>query len=243
MIAGVRARATDLSQATLLSDLAKAGIDHVNVLYLSSRAAVHDALAGAGDHDRALAVLARTGELEVCPVAEIGLTGPTLATMEETLPDLAARGATNAGFYAVATALPRGERPEGPVPAEALPQAADAVEESADWSRVRFLWYPPLEFDPSRPLADQVRGGPRCSGDTAVRVEPDGAVYPARGPRRPGGNLLTDDWAAIFRHEVFRNYRRHLASDTHCGACPGLAICAASCPRDPAGWARWSTEG
>jgi hypothetical protein len=26
-------------------------------------------------------------------------------------------------------------------------------------------------------------------------------------------------------------------SDTHCGQCPGLAICAADCPRAPAGWA------
>ena len=87
------------------------------------------------------------------------------------------------------------------------------------------------------PLGEQVCRGPRCGGDTAVRVEPDGAVIPARGPYASAGNLLEDDWETIERSEVFQRYRRRVESDTHCDECPGLAICAADCPREPAGWA------
>jgi len=44
-----------------------------------------------------------------------------------------------------------------------------------------------------------VRQGPRCSSDVAIRVEPDGAVIPPRGPRRVAGNLLSDHWPAIWQ--------------------------------------------
>ena len=91
-------------------------------------------------------------------------------------------------------------------------------------------------------LAEQVCRGPRCSGDTAIRVEPDGSVFPARGPFRAAGNLIEDDWESIEQSDVFTSYRQRVESDTHCDQCPGLAICAADCPREPAGWAEAERE-
>ena len=85
--------------------------------------------------------------------------------------------------------------------------------------------------------ASRCAAGRAASGDTAIRVEPDGSVIPARGPVQPAGNLITDDWEAIEQSDVYQRYRRRVESDTHCDQCPGLAICAADCPRDPAGWA------
>ena len=235
MIAGVRGRGTDLVQGTLIKDLAQAGVDHVDVLYLSDSPEVHDALAGTGDHQNALETLDAVHQNEVCPVAEVPLVESSLETIEETLDALAGRGIHNAAFFAVATAErgPSG----GALAAGALLQAARLVEESAEEAEVRYLWYPPVQFDPTRTLAEQVRGGPRCSGDSAVRVEPDGSVIPARGPYRPGGNLFSEDWETIRRSEVFKSYRQRVETDTHCDDCPGLAICAADCPRNPAGWA------
>jgi radical SAM protein with 4Fe4S-binding SPASM domain len=99
-----------------------------------------------------------------------------------------------------------------------------------------------VQFRRGETLAEQVCRGPRCSGDHAVRVEPDGKVFPARGPCRAAGNLLSDDWETIREHEVFRSYRRRVENDTHCDDCPGLAICAADCPRNPAGWAQGGGE-
>jgi len=229
MISGVRARGTDLRQGTLIRDLAQAGVDHVDVLYLSASPEVHDAVAGSGDHRNALEVLDAVRENEVCPVAEVPLVESTLETIEETLEALAGRGIRNAAFFALATA---GRETSGGVV-----QAARLVEESAEEADVRYLWYPPLEFNPEKTLAEQVRGGPRCSGDSAVRVESDGSVLPARGPYRSAGNLLSDDWQEIRQSDVFRSYRQRVETDTHCDACPGLAICAADCPRNPAGWA------
>lgn len=235
LIAGVRARGTDLAEGSLVKDLAQAGVDHVDVLYLSAQSEVHDALAGAGDHQKAVRALAAVHENEVCPVAEVALVESTSEGIEETVESLAAQGITNAGFFAVAMA--QGKAPGGALRADELIQVARLVEESAEESDVRYLWYPPLRFHLGGSLAREIRHGPRCGGDHAVRVEPDGSVIPARGPYRSAGNLLKDRWEKIHRGRPFRNYRARVETDTHCDDCPGLAICAADCPRNPAGWA------
>jgi radical SAM protein with 4Fe4S-binding SPASM domain len=235
LIAGVRGRGTVLRQGSLIRDLAQAGADHLNILYLSARPAVHDALAGNGDHANAVEALAEAQENEVCPVAEVALVESTLDGIEETLEALAAAGISNACFFAIAMA--KGKSSGGAIRADELVQAARLIEESAEESDVRYLWYPPVRFHLGSVLPRQVRRGPRSSGDHAVRVEPDGSVIPARGPYRPAGNLLKEKWKKIHRHEVFRKYRRRVETDTHCDDCPGLAICAADCPRNPEGWA------
>jgi len=235
LIAGVRGRGTDLMQGSLIDDLATAGADHVDILYLAAEARVHDALAGRDDHDNAVRAMARVAEKEVCPVAETTLVASTLEMIEETLDALAAAGITNASFFAVATT--EEQSPAGPLRPEELIQAAGLVEESAEEADLRLLWYPPVRFDPAKTLAEQVCRGPRTSGDSAIRVQPDGSVIPARGPAKSAGNLLSDAWETIHESDAMRAYRRRVETDTHCDECPGLAICAADCPRNPAGWA------
>jgi radical SAM protein with 4Fe4S-binding SPASM domain len=235
LIAGVRGRATELAPGRLIEDLAAAGADHVDVLYLSSEREVHDALAGQGDHPRALEILARVREAEVCPVADVALLRSTVDTIEGTLAQLAGEGYGSVSLFALATTEPA-EGGEALSPDE-LVQAATLIETLAEEHDLRCLWYPPVRFDPGRPLAEQVRRGPRCSGDASMLVMPDGSVIPARGPFRTAGNLLTDDWPAIHGHEIYLAYRQRVETDTHCDRCPGLAICAADCPRNPAGWA------
>lgn len=235
MIAGVRARGNDLCRGTLLADLVTVGIDHVNVLYLSAQAEIHNALAGTDDHARAVTILTRSCELEVCPVAEVPLIQTTLEGMSPMLQSLVGYGVSNAAFFALATAgpVPAG----GPLEPDAVVHAAAVVEESADALDLRFVWYPAVEHNPAEDLGRQIRRGPRCSGDASIRVEADGSVFAARGPRVAGGNLLTDSWEKIVVSEAFQNYRRRLACDTRCEHCPGLVTCAADCPRNPLSWA------
>jgi len=232
MIAGVRIRGTELARGSLLADLAAAGADHVDVLYLSHEPAMHDALAGEADHAVATRVLAELRQRDVCAVAQMALVQANLESTDETIRSLAGGGVTNATIFAIAATA----KLEGPLWAGALTQAAALVEESAERHDLRLLWYPPVRFDASLPLAEQIRRGPRASGDSAIHVEPDGSVIPARGPWQIAGNLMSDDWEAICRQPVWRAYRHRLETDTHCDTCPGLAICAADCPRDPAGW-------
>jgi len=103
---------------------------------------------------------------------------------------------------------------------------------------VRFIWLPPVERDPSLTIAEQLRLGPRCTADVSIRIEPNGDVIPPRGPNVAAGNLLHDDWDDIWGNVAFVRYRERVERPTHCEECPGLAICAADCPREPVGWSQ-----
>lgn len=235
MIAGVRAQGSDLAEEAFVSELAAAGVDHVNLLYLSSSADVHDAITRPGDHAAVMRAFDSVRANEVCVVAEVGLIEPTLETLEETIETLRAADVANIAFFALATETP--EQEPGALVGEQLLQTARMVEESADALGVRHLWYPPRQRAAGVPLAEQVRQGPRTSGDHAIRVESDGSVFAARGPWRSVGNLLHDSWETMAAGEVYEAYRRRVQTDTHCDECPGLAICAADCPRTSLGWA------
>lgn len=238
MIAGVRARASDL-QGDVLKDMAQAGLDYITLPFASTDATIHDALLGAGDHALLEATIAHIYECEVAVLAEAPLVEATLDTLDETLEHLSTLGVNNVSFFAIAATDDMSDDARaGALKAEAMRQAAAFVEESAHRALVRFIWEPPLQRIAKLSLVEQVRGGPRCSGDVAVRVEPDGSVIPPRGPYRSAGNLLTDDWQTIWRDTAFRIYRERVERPTHCEHCPGLVICAADCPRETSGWSQ-----
>jgi radical SAM protein with 4Fe4S-binding SPASM domain len=241
MITGVRGAGSVLARGTLIRDLAAAGLDHLDVYYLSHVAEIHDALLQPGDQAKAIEAILAAQQQEICPVPHVALLQSTLRTIAETLRAIAERGVHNACFFALATEQKKQTAAaplrDGPLDAEELVQAAQVVEAAAETHGMRMLWFPTVQFDPALGLAEQVGHGPRCGGDTAIRVESDGAVIPPRGPFRSAGNLLHDSWETISQSEAFRRYRQRLQSDTHCDHCPGLAICAADCPRHPAGWA------
>lgn len=238
MIVGVRGRATDLWNVELLTSMLQAGVDHITFIYASDDPAVHDALCGAGDHAAATALLAWLEANQLCAVAELPLVQTTLYALNATVQTLMTQGADNIAFVAYATTDVALAKQEGIFDADAMLQVAAMVEETADEAQARFIWDPPVQRDPTQSLLEQVQRGPRCSGDVAVRVEADGSVIPPRGPYKSAGNLLTMAWNDIWNHDVFRRYRERVEAPTHCDRCPGLAICAADCPREPAGWAQ-----
>ncbi|MBK8988657.1 MAG: hypothetical protein IPM39_21730 [Chloroflexi bacterium] len=238
-IAGVRGRATDLRRPGLLADLEQVGVDHVTVLYAAADTAVHDSLVGAGDHALMADLFATIQAQEGCAVAEIPLVASTLDVLRETLTHLENAGVSNFSFFAIVA--PEGmsdDERAGALTAQAMPQTATWVEEIAHQSAVRFIWQPPVQRDPRQTLAEQVRQGPRCSGDAAVRIEANGDVIPPRGPYLAAGNLLADAWPTIWRHEAFVRYRKRVTAPTRCMDCPGLVICEADCPRESSGWAQ-----
>jgi radical SAM protein with 4Fe4S-binding SPASM domain len=237
MIAGVRSRATDLDQPSLLNDMALAGLDHCCLLFIAADDAVHDAVCGSGDYATALALFESIQANEVAPVAEVPLFGSTIAALESTLDRLQQIEVTNVNFLVIAAEndMPAEQRSDGLL-ASSLPQVADLVEEMAAEMDVRFIWQPPVRRDPALTIPEQVRLGPRCTADVSIRVETNADVIPPRGPNIAAGNLLRDDWEKIWANAAFVRYRERVELPTRCEECPGLAICAADCPREPAGW-------
>ncbi len=238
MIAGVRGRALDLWSGTLPADLRQAGVDHLTLLYASPDPAVHDALCGIGDHAAAVQLYTWLEEQSICAVAEMPLVSQTVRSLDPTVDHMGQLGVDSIIFVVYATTDPTLAEQDGALAADALPQVATTVEETANENRMRFIWVPPVQRNHNVSLSEQVRQGPRCAGDVAVRVSPAGEVYPPRGAYRSAGNLLEDSWDKIWQHDAFRVYRERVEAPTRCDRCPGLAICAADCPAEPSGWAQ-----
>lgn len=239
MISGARGTAAALSEAALLDRLAMAGVDYLSLGCASSEAALHDRFYGKGDFAALNVAIEAALAREVCPVAVVPLVADNLPGLEATLAFLVGRGVADVMLFAIAAAEPvaEGEPSAGPLRRKDLVAAAHRAEYAAEALGVRLIWCPTVRFEPSLGVAELVRRGPRTSGELAVRVEPDGSVILPRGPHRAAGNILDEDWDAIARGAACAAYRQRLLSDTHCADCPGLAICAAECPKHEAGWA------
>ncbi len=237
MIAGLRAVASWVSPE-VLERAALAGLDHLDLLYVSPDPALHDEVCGPGDHARVLAAFGQCGQLELCPVAQVPLyAGNTDEALETVFRALREAGVTNLGFFALA--CPDDEeaaQAAGALPARALPQIALTIAEAAEQTQARYLWAPPVRFNVRKSAAEQILAGPRTQGDVTVRVEPDGSVRPPRGGSTCAGNLRSDTWESIWADECFTRYRERLQAPTRCADCPDLAICAADCPKRPESW-------
>ncbi len=237
LVCGVRARASDLVAGRALDDLAAAGLDHLDVYWAGPDDRTHDALLGDGDLARAREVVARCHSLELCPVAVTPLVTSTLLDLDDMAADLAERRVGAWTVFAIAGADGGGGQVLGQ---RELRQAAATAEELSDRHGLNLLWAPPVERDPDGAVAAQAARGPRTTGEAGVRIEPDGAVVPPVGPPTGAGDLLRDDWQAVWAGEAFRSWRESVEAPARCDACPGLAVCSAGCPADPGTWARTS---
>lgn len=224
MIAGVHGSPEQLSQGTLLTDLALAGVDHVTVVVAGDTAV----------SQQTLQLFRDIQANEVYPIAEIALIAGSLPHLATILTTLQNANVSTFSFFAIVT---EDETEAAALAAQAMPQTADWVEEIADDTAVRFIWQPPVQHDPTLTLAEQIQQGPRSSGDVSVRIEADGEVIPPRGPYQSAGNILSQPWEHIWHNAAFTRYRERVAEPTRCVDCPGLALCAADCPREKSGWA------
>lgn len=237
LIAGVRVRATDLVADGLLDDLARVGLDHLDVLYAGEQH--HDTLfgsTGASDYAAARAALERALQLEICPVAVVPIVATTFDQLESIADELASLRVRVAIAFALVST---DDDPEVLSPDE-VRQAAATIEEVADHRDLDVVWAPPLERDASIDVIAQVRQGPRTAGEASMRVRSDGTVLAPEGPSTAAGNLLRDPWPDIWSHASFRRYREAVDDPSRCASCPGLALCAAGCPARPETWARVS---
>ena len=61
-------------------------------------------------------------------------------------------------------------------------------------------------------------------------VEPDGGVLPCQSYYHQMGNLLTDEWEAIWNHDLALRLRERTGLPSKCSGCPLLSECGGGCP-------------
>ena len=232
MIAGIRGTAGGLVSHDMISAAARVGLDYV-VIPWAINGELHNKIFGDDDFQRVEDAISRTLSWEMTPVVDIALTRDTLDVLEDGLNQLETMSVANVEVFPLASDKSDSLQTFEP---QELRQLATWIEDVADDRRMQIIWLPPIEasLDP----VELARRGPRAAGDVSIRVEADGSVIPPRGRNRSVGNIVTDSWETIWKHERFTRYRSLIQRDTHCDECPGLSICAADCPADTEGWVK-----
>ncbi len=236
MITGVRARASDLMPETVVRGLAMAGLDHLDLLWSGVDPQMHEDLFGEGDLAHAERLLALCHDLELFPIAVMPLLGAILDDLDDLGRVLAKHRIEALVAYAITDEDGQGRA----LSSIELPQVATSLEEVAEHGNINLVWAAPEERDPSITLVEQVAAGPRAAGEACIRIEADGRVIAPNGPATMAGNLFDDPWEKIWQAPIFHHWRTSVDDPPRCTMCPGLALCAAGCPKDRATWATLS---
>jgi radical SAM protein with 4Fe4S-binding SPASM domain len=234
LITGVRGFGKHLSNGSRIPDLARAGLDHLDVYCLSIDEKIHDSLTEPGDFKLVVKSLVTAQKRGTCPVAVIPVVRVVLPTIEETLAALSAHGVQHVCLLAFITTEFHPAMQEV-FRADELAPAVAMLDEVAARHAIRAIWYPPVQRNFALTLAEQIGRGPRTSGDISIRVEPDGRVFAARGPYQPAGNLLQESWEKIAASRVYKRFRKHVEKHLYCKRCPNLGVCAADCVKPAEG--------
>jgi radical SAM protein with 4Fe4S-binding SPASM domain len=228
IIPGVRGFGSHLSVGSRIADLANAGLRHLDVVCLSIDEQTHDSLTAPGDYKLAIKSLVTAQKRGVCPVAVIPLVRAAMPSIEDTMAALAAHQVHHVSMLAFTTAEAHPNMQEVLQASEFIPAVAK-LDAAARRHEIRLMWHPPVRRDFELTLAEQIFRGPRTSNDGAIRVEPDGRVFPARGRSTPAGNLLQDSWEKIASSRVYKNFRKHVEDSDFCQKCPHHGFCVSEC--------------
>ncbi len=94
----------------------------------------------------------------------------------------------------------------------------------------RLIWYTPTQYCNFDPMALDL-GVKGCTAALYnMCVEPDGNVLPCQSYYQPLGNLLKDEWDAIWNHKLAVRLRERQDLPQKCAGCALLAECGGGCP-------------
>jgi radical SAM protein with 4Fe4S-binding SPASM domain len=256
MITGVRALASQLlfstasASAPALDRLAQVGLDYI-VLPWGVEAASHGWLFGKDDYEALLSAVQRASSWEMTAVLEAALVRESVAVLEAEIDRMLVREISHLEVFAMAyhpadtsprkdaaTTVATGEHT--PFEARELRQLASWIEDLADHRWLQTIWLPPVcakGFDRQDGLRSAIVRGPRAGSEFSIRVEADGNVIPAKGPRASVGNIQQMPWAEIWSASAFADIREGARQRELCSECPRLTVCATDCPADYQGWA------
>ena len=171
-VSGVITEGLRLADELYLSRLLQSGLDHLLLVLRPSDEQSWQAVGNSLVEDLAVTV-------------HLTLTGETAADARQHLERLVGLGARQVSLSASDASL-----------AGALQTARD----QAAFLGLELVWNLPVPYDAINPVALETGAAPLAgAGKAFLYLEPDGDVRPAQGHPQILGNLLKDEWAAIWK--------------------------------------------
>ena len=232
LVSGLVTNGRRLKDAAYLDTLVQAGLDHIQITLESHDEAVHDRMTGVdGSWRETVQGLQNAIATPVYTLTNTTLTRFNVDSIVETIDFIHQLGlphfACNSLIYA------------GKAPAAASTLALDEaqleplltkIRDYAELLGMEFLWYTPTQYCVFNPLQLEL-GIKSCSAcRISLCIEPTGDVLPCQSYFTPLGNLLIDDWEAIWNNPLCVDLRAHAYAPEKCYDCPQLSTCGAGCP-------------
>jgi radical SAM protein with 4Fe4S-binding SPASM domain len=229
-ITGLNTNGRRLADRAYLQSLVDAGLDHVQITLESRVEAVHDSVVGMrGAWAQTVAGVRNALAARLYVMTNTTLLRSNSPTLGETLDFLAQAGVPTVGLNALIHSG-RGATVGSGLREEELAPLLALARERTGAKGQRLIWYTPTEYC----RLDPVQAELGVKGCTAALynmcVEPDGGVLPCQSYYQPLGNLLRDEWPAIWNHELARSLRERRNVPAKCAGCNLLAECGGGCP-------------
>jgi radical SAM protein with 4Fe4S-binding SPASM domain len=213
------------------TDLAEAGLSSVQVSLEAPEDGLHDRLtAVAGSHQRALAGI-RAFQAAGIPVQTNTTLTRLNASVASEMPSFL--DSISVKRFSMNLFIPS---VQGPVteslflPYTGLGTLVDDIRRAAFQKGLTFHWYSPTPFCHYNPVARGM-GNKNCAAmDGLISVSPTGDVLPCSSYAEPMGNLLTEDFDAIWFSARARHFKQKRYAPAECEGCPSFAACQSACP-------------
>jgi radical SAM protein with 4Fe4S-binding SPASM domain len=229
-ITGLNTNARRLSDPSYVQELVEAGLDHVQITLESNDPEVHDRMVGAkGAFPQTVKGIRNVLASRLYVMTNTTMLRTNVHTIPATLDFLAELGIPTVGLNAlihsgrgsvVGTGLAESEL------APVLETARRKINERGQ----RLIWYTPTQYCNFDPMGLDL-GVKGCTAALYnMCVEPDGNVLPCQSYYQPLGNLLKDEWDAIWEHPLALRLRNRENLPQKCNGCALMSECGGGCP-------------
>jgi radical SAM protein with 4Fe4S-binding SPASM domain len=229
MVSGLLTNGRRLSDKKFLKTLVDEGIDYFQVTLESADKSIHNAMVGTDGWDQTVAGIKNAASTALYTITNTTITRHNIKTLSKTVDFIATLG-VNA--FAMNGIIYSGEAKSGKdaVTEKELETALREVSDAAARNNLRFIWYTPTQYCKLDPM-DLSIGIKQCTaGKFNMLIEPDGTVLPCQSYFEPVGNILKDDWGAIWNHPLLVSLRNRDFVMEKCHTCEKLNVCGGGCP-------------
>jgi radical SAM protein with 4Fe4S-binding SPASM domain len=232
-VTGLVTNGTRLSE--LAEDLRDASLDYAQVTVESSDPDIHDRTTGTpGSHARTLAGIRKALGVGIQVVTNTTLTKTNASSFSETIRWLHGLGIKNAACNTLICSGHGVEhKKENGLDDKTLGEVLSAGCRTAAELGMTLQWYSPTCYHQGIDPMALGLGVKTCSAAAHnMTIQPDGTVLPCQSWPDTVGNILTDDWASIWRHPTCVKLRKHLFKSEECRGCEYELTCGGGCPLD-----------
>lgn len=228
-VTGLNTNARRLSDPKFVQKLVDAGLDHVQITVESSEESIHNSMVNARAFHQTISGLRNALDSSLFVMTNTTMLKDNVEKIPETLDFLWQMGVPTIGLNALIYSGHGAQVGTG-LPDRDLYPLLEIARQKTESRGQRLIWYTPTQycgFDP-QVLDLGVKG---CTAALYnMCVEPNGDVLPCQSYYKPVGNLLLDEWDAIWNHDLCIRLRERKALPEKCGGCALLAECGGGCP-------------